>query len=307
MKKTILALAGLFAILLALTYLLIPSELSINEKTLIDSPPDALFRKLQDRDNWKNWWPDSSSGLRWKENEYTIEKILVNRFELRTTLATAQVESLIALNMADSNRAEVNWSTHLKTDLNPITRIRQYLLFKECRSSFQELLQKMSAHYNQIENVYGFPIRIEQVPFRFATAWKRSTSQKPTVADIYTMVDSIRTYIQRTGGRVAGDPMVYTTLLDPLSYEIQVAIPTETKLPESGPFTSKWFLKGGLIVVADVNGGPATIEEAMHQVDLFVSDQRRGRVAIPFQGLSSDRRVTTDTALWRTRIYFPII
>lgn len=307
MKKTILALAGLFAILLSLTYFLIPSELSISEKTLIDSPPDALFRKLRQRDNWKSWWPDSSPGLRWKENEYTIEKVLVNRFELRTTLDKAQVESLISLNMADSNRAEVNWSTHLKTDLNPITRIRQYLLFKECRSSFRELLLKMSTHFNQLENVYGFPIRIEQVPFRFATAWKRTIAQKPTITDIYTMVDSIRAYIQRTGGRIVGDPMVYSTPLDPFGYEIQVAIPTETKLPESGFFTSKWFLKGGLIVVADVNGGPASIDEAMRQVDLFVSDQRRGRVAIPFQGLSSDRRVTTDTTLWRTRIYFPII
>lgn len=307
MKKTILALAFLLVLLLALIYLLIPNDLSVREKIQVNAPVDALFRKLQNPDQWEKWWPDSSSGLTWQGKTFHIEKIMVNRFEIKADFQKAEVESLLTLDLADSNRTEITWVTPIQADWNPVTRVRQYFLQQECRETYQALLAICKSYYDKTENLYGFPIAIEQVPFRFATAWKRTINTEPTIADIYLMIDSVKAFIQRTGGTIAGDPMYHSTLINPNSYEIQVAIPTDTKLPESGPFSSKWFLKGGLILAADVNGGPGTIQEAMRQVDLFVSDHHRGRVAIPFQGLKTDRRAEPDTSRWKSRVYFPII
>lgn len=307
MKKTILGLTLILALLLVLIYVLIPSDLSVREKVIVNAPLDALFRKLQHPDQWTQWWPEADTSLTWEDKNFHIDKIMVNRFELTGQFRKAQVESLLTLDLADSNRTEITWTTPMKADWNPVTRVRQYFLQRECQDTYHNLLDKLKQHYDKVENVYGFPIAIEQVPFRFATAWKRAMAKEPTIHDIYLMIDSVKGYIQRTGGAISGDPMFHSTPLDPFGYEVQVAIPTETKLPEAGPFSSKWFLKGGLILATDVNGGPGTIQEAMRQVDLFVSDHHRGRVAIPFQGLITDRRKEADTSRWKSRVYFPII
>jgi hypothetical protein len=60
------------------------------------------------------------------------------------------------------------------------------------------------------------------------------------------------------------------------------------------------------VLRAEVKGGNATVEEALHQMKIFISDYQKTAMAIPFESLVTDRSKEPDTSKWITRIYTPV-
>jgi hypothetical protein len=94
--------------------------------------------------------------------------------------------------------------------------------------------------------------------------------------------------------------------VDSVHYQTMVAIPVNKPLPGRGPILAKRMVPGN-ILVAEVRGGTAAVEEGFRQLDAYVSEHRTRPPGLPFQSLVTDRRTEPDTSKWITRLYYPIL
>ncbi|HLZ89313.1 MAG TPA: GyrI-like domain-containing protein, partial [Puia sp.] len=127
----------------------------------------------------------------------------------------------------------------------------------------------------------------------------------PGTAVVYKAIEGLEGYIARHGGRRTGSPMVNITGVAGGQYQLRVAIPTDTTLPESGDIRFRQLIRGKYLIT-DVRGGQAAVNSALDRINDYVSDYRRTAMAIPFFSFVTDRSREADTTKWMTRIYYPI-
>ena len=84
-----------------------------------------------------------------------------------------------------------------------------------------------------------------------------------------------------------------------------VAIPTNKQLKGNGKIFFSRFVPWK-VLTAEVHGGSGNVEEALHQMKVYMGDYQKTAMAIPFQSLVTDRSKETDTLKWITNIYVPV-
>ena len=84
-----------------------------------------------------------------------------------------------------------------------------------------------------------------------------------------------------------------------------MAIPVNKELPGNNKISFSRFVPWK-VLTAEVKGGNYTVEEAMHQMKVFISDYQKTAMAIPFESLVTDRSKEPDTLKWVTGIYTPV-
>ena len=89
------------------------------------------------------------------------------------------------------------------------------------------------------------------------------------------------------------------------SFETQVALPTNRQLNNDGNIVYRRMVPGNFIC-SEVAGGAYTANEALKQMNYFISDNHKSKVANPFQILVTDRMLEPDTLKWITKIYIPV-
>ena len=94
--------------------------------------------------------------------------------------------------------------------------------------------------------------------------------------------------------------------LDDGSFESQVAIPTNRFLANDGKIESRRMVPGNFIT-AEIHGGPYTVNEAINQMNYFISEYNKAQIANPFQLLVTNRLSESDTSKWITRLYVPVV
>jgi hypothetical protein len=104
-----------------------------------------------------------------------------------------------------------------------------------------------------------------------------------------------------------GNPMLNVHTTDSINYLTRVAIPIDKRLPSVKNIEHKWMMGGGKILVAEVRGGPSSINNALRQMENYIHDYGRTVPAIPFQSLVTDRLNLPDTTKWITKIYYPVM
>jgi len=150
-------------------------------------------------------------------------------------------------------------------------------------------------------------IENEKVQFQNLVSDKESFSHYPTTEDVYAIVSRLRNYIRQAGAKELFSPMLNIKKTDSTNYTAQVGLPVDKALPGKDDITSKWMMKGGNILSAEVTGGQKQIEEAQKQMELYIMDYQRAIIAIPFQMLITDRTKETDSTKWITRLYYPVV
>jgi hypothetical protein len=130
------------------------------------------------------------------------------------------------------------------------------------------------------------------------------TGQYPSTGDIYSLVKKLQRFILLHHGLVTGSPMV-NIMEKGGKFELRVAIPTNQPVSENDSITNR-TLPGNKFLEAEVKGGDATVNEAMAQMNNYISDYHRTVMGIPFLSLETDRSAEPDSTKWMTRICYPI-
>ena len=99
--------------------------------------------------------------------------------------------------------------------------------------------------------------------------------------------------------------MLHVKTLNDSTFETMVAIPVNKKLEGNGTISFSRFVPWK-VLTAEVIGGNKTVEEALKQMKVLISDYQISSMAIPFESLVTDRSQQPDTSKWVTNIYTPV-
>lgn len=303
---------GLILLLILISVFTLPLQSNVGETVRFSTTPDALFRQLRHDSTWHNWWPGETKTTNQKsifkqgQFTYTVGRILSNKFELKTTSDFLTVSSSLWV-ARETKEVTLTMTTNIALPYNPLDRIKSLFFSYHLKASYKEILTKLSQYYSLVKNLYNLDIHESNVEVEYITTQAQTFSHHPSVKEIYSLIDQVKNYIKNQGGTEVGFPMLHVSEISASEFFTQVGIPTNKKLSDSQKIKSKQMLKGGHILTAQVTGSQETINLAKKQMDFYIQDRNKVKVALSYEYLITNRLDQPDSNKWVTQLYFPII
>jgi hypothetical protein len=314
MKKFIAAIVILLVLLLAGTYIFIPQKLKISSAIKYKANGEGLFRFLLADSNWAKWWPGevstdtgSKKVFTYSGYDYNIKEILYHSFKLTLSKNENSYNSLLKIIAFEKDSSGIEIGSELNSGSDPVSRIKNYFKAKKIKSGFDELLVALKDRTENVKDLYGYEIKNEKVEMQFLLSTSKTFSHYPTTGDIYSLVSIIRDYIRETDAKEEFSPMLNIESQDSINYYVRVGVPVNKNLPGKENISLKQMVKNGNILVAEVRGDQKIINEAIKQIEKYITDYQRSNIAIPFQSLITDRSKEPDSTKWITKIYYPVV
>ncbi len=310
-KKAWIFLSLIFLLILILACTL-PLQSNVKETVRFSTTSDALFRKLVQDTAWQKWWPGevklSGGEMTFQQDGFvfTIQRILPNTFDLKTTSNSFSTNSYLHL-FTEENKISVSLSTSIPIPYDPIQRIRTLFISSKLKAAYKVILSNLSNRFSDNKNLYDVDIKELSVQFEYVSTLSDTFRRNPSIKEIYSMIDQVKNHIKSKGGEEKGSPMLFTKQMDGGKYFAQVGIPTDKKLPDVGKIKSKWMLKGGNILSAEVTGNSEVVSKATKQIEYYIQDHHLSIIAISYEYLITNRLEQPDSSKWVTRIYYPVI
>lgn len=312
MKKTLLGVISIILLLTIIIFVFIPGKLVITESRVVSTTNIGFDTCLHKLDKWKHWWPgdakDLSNGSQFIYHEFSFKLDALNTDGAAIQIGSGKtlVESRIQTIFKDRDSIYANWRIILQSGNNPITRLSNYFLARKLKKSMRVVFDSLCHFASKTENIYGYPI--ERTTFTEVTliASNIKSVVYPSTETIYKAVTQIKRYLTSQGAQEKYYPMMNIRQVDSSHFETLIAISIDRIIPESGEFfISKMVPMKDRFLTTDVSGGPASIEKAHHAIKKYMSDHSLFDPAISFEILVTDRSKITDTAAWKTKIFYP--
>jgi hypothetical protein len=313
MKKWIVGLLVILILTLGLIYFLIPANIVISNISSAQATMSGEFRYISQEENWEKWWRDKNGKPHVKGEPFTYDGISFRLDKQFTDIAGIEItrdgiklQSVLHLISFSHDSTGAVWQCEIPAGNNPLNRIRKYRMALEIKKSMQGVLKNLSSFVSDPQNIYVF--RIYRTSTRDTTLLSaRFTSRtNPTTAELYGYFNIVEKSILKQKGTQAGYPIMNIRKLEDGTYETQVALPTNKMLKDDGRIQHMRMVPGNFIS-AEVKGGQKTVDEALKQLDYFISDNNKSKVATTFQALVTNRLDEPDTLKWITRIYIPVV
>ena len=308
MKKWLVIIGLLIIAFIVAVSFFIPSSESFTYASSVKCPQEAATRFLINKNKWQQWWPGEKKDehlYMYKNYEYRVNKIMLNAVDITVSDSKDSVRGLLRIVSDTGMLTKLQWNSTFEFSSNPFTKLSGYFQTKNIKSNIAGLVEDSKLFFEKQENLYGMKIKVETVQDSSLVSYSRLLNHYPATEEIYNMIEMIKEYIQRKGGKENGSPMMHIQTISPTEFGIMVAIPTLGDLPSEGEFRAKKMVLGN-ILTGEVKGGVYVVTQAEQELKNFVTDFRRMSPAIPYQSLITNRMQETDTAKWITRLYYPI-
>ena len=315
MRKILITLLVVLAVLLMSAYTLLPGKISFNEVVRVKAPEALVSRFLTDKSKWNKYWQEENNKSS-KANANIDSPHIYKNFEYRVNLKTAWGDSVLIKNNSLSINSNLHiipfgvdsvalrWSGESASTSDPFVRFKNYLHEKDIANNVNELLRGMKSFLEKNENFYGIHIDQIMVTDTVLVATRHSSKSYPTTSEIYNLIQNLKDYVKKVGAKETNFPMLHVTP-DSVGYMTMTAIPVNKYIPTNNNFLFKRMVPGK-ILVTEVIGGVNTTANALKQLELYISDRHLQSPAIPFQSLVTDRSKQPDTSKWVTKVYYPI-
>jgi hypothetical protein len=300
MKKWIIGIVLLLALVIAGIYLFIPSTLEFSREIKIKCNPYAAFRSMGSDLNWKKWAP-SGGGYVYR---------VTDRLNMQVNIAIEKggqraMGRMMVLRMAEMDSAVLHWDCSMRPGSGPVARVLRYREALAIRREADEMLSHIRAFVEKVENVYGMKIHrgMSKDSALVVTEWK--TAVYPGTKELYEVIGRLRSRATRQGAKETDPPMLHVGVGKNGGYEVMAAIPVDKLIKGSGDIFPQRFVPWKAII-GETRGGAYTAEQAMIQLRQFIDDHQYPAMAIPFQSLVTERDKEADTSRWVTRVIVPV-
>lgn len=306
MKKFLLLLLVLMLAVFAFLLFFIPAQQTISGTIAIDNKPASVARVLQQPEQWHKWWPGTVRNGEYfmGEHAFVVTKELYNNTVVHIRSANESIASLITL-MPVNKGTVVKWEYTTKETDNIWQRFSQWRAANAGEEKMDQILNSMKAFALSDTNIYGLDIALQTITDTAFVALRFQTAQYPTATEIYSNVAKLQQYISQQGAAATNAPILHVSKSANGNYESMVAVATSRTLPAKDSIMYKAMVRGN-VLVATVNGGQATVEEALVRLDHYAQDKDLRAPAIPFALLVTDRLQQPDTLKWVTKVYYPV-
>jgi hypothetical protein len=310
MKKWFKALAIVGVLALISIYVFIPHNIIVSKTVFINCTLTGAYRFLSDENKIEKWWPSKGSNkeidnFTYKNRSYRLGQKLYNSVEIAVQDDKAKFAAKVNIFALPNGLIAAEWVCRIDSSFNPIKKIINYREGKNMQNDFADILQSLKLFLEKKENVYGFLVQQTSTTDTVLISAKWISSTKPSTAEIYNRIETIKKYILRESRTQTGYPLLNITRLDSGTYQTMIALPINKPLKGNNEFIPKRMVPGNFLL-SEIKGGDRSIDEAFTQMNLYLDDYRKVLVAIPFQVMVTDRSAETDTSKWITKIYYPI-
>jgi ribosomal protein S8 len=263
-------------------------------------------------DKWAKWWPGKLDKVgdntiaTYKNITYHIVGKSYNNTQI--ALGYNQETTIVNLAVAGFNKDSIKVICQYNdtASINPFARISRYNRAVYIKQNIKEVMQTLQLFLEKRSNIYGFNIISTMVKDTALTSTKTYLNHTPSTADIYNLVNKLRSHIKQQGGTIVNAPMLNVTKENETSYKMMVAIPVTHTLAETNTIQLKRMVVGRILESDSIIGGPSTVEYSFKMFEKYFTDFKHTSPAIPYQQLITDREKETDTTKWVTRFYYPI-
>lgn len=316
MKKFLIIIVSLVILLSVSSYIFIPSSLQISKADYAQCNVYGADRVVSNNNTWAKWWPGKSSSSADEDSlgtksffyngfNYKLSQKFYNAIEVQMQTKHSIIDSRIVLIKIENDSVILDWHCNLSTSMNPVTRILKYQEAEKIRNNMTGILTNLSSFLSNKKNIYGVNFNVVMSKDSTMVLTKKISKEYPSTADIYQLVGNLKKYIASQGAKEDNYPMLHVKTLNDSTFETMVAIPVNKKLAGNGTISFSRFVPWK-VLTAEVIGGNKTVEEALKQMKVLISDYQISSMAIPFESLVTDRSREPDTSKWVTNIYTPV-
>ena len=239
--------------------------------------------------------------------EFVIKPALSNLVEIDIASKNIKAKSFITANGVTKQTTAINWFFEYNTTLNPIQRLKDYQEAIAIKNTTSQILSHISAFLEEPKYIYGYDIKEVTLKDTILITTKFISKGLPTNTQIYAQADALTKYLTGFGKVAINNPMI-TVLENPTNdYTIMVGISINGEIPQTENYRIKRMPVNGKMFVTDATGGTQSIQNGYAALKNFLLDSKRPSPAVPFELLLNDRRQVTDSAQWKTRIYYPVM
>jgi hypothetical protein len=298
MQKIIGFVSIILILSLAGVYVLIPNQLTIQGSQMVYQPTSSVIRAMTQTSKWSEWMP--------KEIILQPTNSLVATIQADLNEDGILVPVVFSIENAEGNNSFIQFETSMdQIGWSPIKRIQYHLFARKIQGHLNQVLAAATAHYNYSKGVYGFDIVETKVKDSSYLAIDQTSTDTPSLVQIYQMVDQLTAYINTQKGKAIGDPMVNITRVDTKAIYLQVAIPLERDIAVNGVFSIKKMVLGNLLSVK-VQGDQVKVNAAFEATKQYITDKQKYSPAIPFVIYNTNRLLEKDPNRWISTINYPI-
>jgi hypothetical protein len=309
MKKILVCFIVILLLFLSVIYIFIPGKIEMKDSILVNTNSKGLYRCLANVENWKklpgNISPLQKNSFIFNDFNFRIGKTLYEGIPVNINDKDFSIITILDCIPTGSDSTAIIWKTSVITDINPVTKLQQYIKATRLKRSINILLNKMKSFAETESNVYGINIQLTKVTDTFLIVTKSYFDKHPSDTIVYSMINMLKEYIAAKGLKEMNPPMLNIRATENSNYETMVAIPINMEIDADGKILFKRMIPGK-ILVTEVKGGSNTVKQAFAAMDLYMQDHQYTAPAIPFESLVTERIRETDTTKWVTKIYYPI-
>ena len=311
MKKWVVFLLVILTLTISCIYIFIPAKIIVSGLSKAETSSEGEYRIISDESKWNKWWRDAEgkkhqagNPFLYNGSRFKIIKTGNDAVAIEIDRSGEKNEVLIHL-ITFSDSIGAIWRCELPHTNNPLKRIMNYKRAAEINQDMTGIMKIFSSFVSNPQNVYGFSFFMTSIRDTTLLSTRFITPLYPSTRELYTYFDILKRNIQKQNGKVSGHPMLNVDTREDGSFETQVAIPTDRQLNNDGNIVYRRMVPGNFLC-SEVVGGAYTANEALRQMNYFISDTHKSKVANPFQILVTDRMLEPDTLKWITKIYIPM-
>jgi hypothetical protein len=315
MKKWLVALLLVLAGVAAWFVFFIPVPAVVTSTVFVNGHQNAVYRCLTDKRLVQQWWPGSyerpaesqrSFVVAQQDYRFTITPSSFDMVRVSMDGNGKEVEGVIAILGLPHDSAAVTWKAEPQVQRGLFARVQHYFFARRLERDMTRLLMQLQGFTQTEKNIYGFAISREKVTDTLLVTTRQSSLAKPTVESYYALIQTLRDYIALQGVQEINYPMLNIRYADNKQYETMVAVPVSKVVPDQGAIVARRMVPGN-ILMAEVTGGPAAVDEGFRQLEMYMAENRLTSPGRPFQMLITDRLAERDTTKWITRLYYPVL
>jgi hypothetical protein len=313
MKKWIVWFIVILLLGVTSIYILIPAKIVITNISSAEATITGEFRYISQNENWEKWWRDADGKphsvgepFRYGTSEFRINRQSYNAVGIDIRQDGGNIPSFLNLISYAIDSTGAVWACETPSTVNPFLRVRNYLNAREIKKNMTGVMKVFSAFISKPKNVYGMTIYKTTVHDTLMVSARFTSPDYPTTAQLYGYFDTLKHTIVKQKALPLGFPIMNLRKMPDGSFETQTGMPTSRLLKNDGKILAL-RMPPGLFMTADITGGTYTVDEAMRQLELFIQEYNRIKIATGFQILITDRRNEPDTTKWITKIKIPIV
>jgi effector-binding domain-containing protein len=312
MKKWIVLILVFLILTITCIYIFIPAKIVISVLSKAETTTEGEYRIISQEAKWERWWRDPEGGMHvpgnpflYNETKFHIIKTGHNAVGVELDRQKEKYQSLIYLMPIGHDSVGAIWRCEMRSTNNPFRRIMNYKNAVAIKQDLKAVIDNFSSFVSNPQNVYVFSF--------FTTSFRDTTLVSsrfislsyPSTADLYSYFEVLKRNIQKQKGKTTGYPIMNIEKQENGRFETQVAIPTDRQLQNDGKIVYRRMVPGKFLC-SEVRGGAYTANEALKQMNHYMEDNHKSKMANAFQMLVTDRIKEPDTLKWITKIYIPI-